>query len=596
MVHWMYKKAKTEGMFFAAAAAYRKDERMRRYKVRGRDIVQWFGMLVAAVTLGFGTGKAAPGGCLSGYGENQVVYAAEDMLGYKNPERIVIASPGTNPYSTTASQISILGACDYRYPLFMNGETVETTAHGFFTAYVTLSEGENVFLFENGEQEYKLTVTRKKTSGGSSETEGASKYKAVSNKMGELRYPYTMPYSAPGKVKIEYLPLTENTTFRIVGEWGNYYKLPDGTYVEKSAVKVYPYKLPSNRIRKASAVYDEMTRTLETTFTMKIDALYDVQLDGNTVKFVLYDTTAGAGVSVPDNPLVKSVSECTDANNKAVYTYTLYDAEKLCGFDVRTENGVMTFILKYAPVLKEQGSLEGAVILLDAGHGGTDNGTVGAMGTAGPTEKTVNLDLMKRVKKALEEMGATVVTVRSTDVYYTLNERVELIRKTKPDLSVSIHGNAMGITSDYSKSSGFLTFYSYNNVQDAAGVMNAYINKSMGYTERSIRKANLSLTRLTTCPAVLLESALLTNPEDYEYLLNASNREALAQAIAEGAREYLESVAVYEQERTHTVRYGETLSGIAKCYGVTVNALAAANDIANINLIRSGSVLKIPKK
>ena len=99
-------------MLSAVVAAYRKDERMRRYKVRGRDILQWFGMLVVAVTLGFGVVKTASWGCLSGYGENRVVYAAEDMLGYKNPERIVIAAPGTNPYSTTASQISILGACD----------------------------------------------------------------------------------------------------------------------------------------------------------------------------------------------------------------------------------------------------------------------------------------------------------------------------------------------------------------------------------------------------------------------------------------------------------------------------------------------------
>lgn len=589
-------KQRQKGGAFDGVAVYGKDERMRRYKYSYKGALRGFCVLAVTTAVSFGCAGESMQMIPLSNEAIAVAYAAEDMLGYENPERIVIATPSTNNYSTTASKISILGACDYRYPLTMNGETIETTKHGFFTTYVTLSVGENVFLFENGEHEYKLVVTRKKSSGTSSGSSSTSKYKAVSNKMGELINPYTMPYSAPGTIKIDYLPLTQNTTFRIVGEWGSYYKLPDGTYVLKSAVKVYPYKMPSNKVSSAKVKYAEDTHTVETTFTMKIDALYDVQIDGDTVRFVLYDTTAGESVSVPENPLVKSVSRKTDNNGRAIYTYTLYDREKLCGFDVMTENGVMTFTLKYAPVLKKQGSLEGAVILLDAGHGGTDSGTVGAMGAFGPTEKTVNLDITKRVKSTLEEMGAAVVMVRSTDVFYTLNERVELIRETKPDLSISIHGNAMGITSDYSKSAGFLTFYSYNNVQDAAGIINASVSESMGYAKRTIRQANLSLTRLTACPAVLLETAFLTNPDDYEYLLQSSNREKLAQAIANAAKDYIESVAVFEQAKRYTVKRGDTLTSIAKKYGVTVTALAKANNITNVNVIRTGSVLSIPSK
>jgi len=565
--------------------------------VRNKGLGKKTAVLAAVAVLGF-AGPIGVQGTVW-FGSTEVsAYAAEDMLGYENPEKIIIATPNSNNYSTTASKISILGACDYRYPLTMNGEPVETTEYGFFTVYVTLSVGENVFLFENGENGHRLVINRKKSaSGGSSGGGTSAKYKAVANKMGELTLPYTMPYSAPGTVKIDYLPLTQNTTFRIVGEWGNYYKLPDGTYVPKSAVKVYSYKMPSNKVSKAKVEYNKTTHTVETTFTMKMDALYDVQVDGDKVKFVLYDTTSGGSVSVPDNPLVSSVSRKTDGNGRAIYTYQLKDGDKLCGFDVFTKNGTMTFVLKYAPVLKQQGSLEGAVVLLDAGHGGSDNGATGPMGVQGPVEKDINLDLTLRVKKELEEMGAKVITVREKDTYYTLNERVELIREIKPDLSISIHGNSMGVTSDYSLSSGFLTFYSYNNIQDAAGVINTSVNETMGYPKRSIRKANLSLTRLTACPAVLLETAFLSHPEDYEYLLKSSNREKLADAIAKGAKDYLESVAVYEQSvRKHTVKRGETLSSIAKKYGVTVDAIVKANNIKNKNVIHTGSVFVIPAK
>ena len=560
-----------------------------------KGFIQGFCVIALAATVGMGL----PAGGGAGFVPERtprLAYAAEGLLGYENPEAIVIAMPSQNNYSTTASKISILGACDYRYPLTMNGETVETTEYGFFTAYVTLSVGENVFEFVNGENEYRLVVTRKKSSGGSSGGGSTSKYKAVSGKMGELIYPYTMPYSAPGTVKIDYLPLTKNTTFRIVGEWGNYYKLPDGTYVDKSSVKVYSYSMPNNKVSSAKVQYKKETNTIETEFSMKMDALYDVQVDGTKVKFVLYDTTAGGSVSVPKNPLVKSVTRTTDSKGRAIYTYTLYDEDKLCGFDVTTENGKMVLTLKSAPILKEKGSLKGAVILLDAGHGGKDNGTLGAMGSMGPTEKEINLDLTLRTKKALEAMGAKVILVRDKDVYYTLNDRVAIIRELKPDLSISIHGNAMGITSNFAQSSGFLTFYSYNYLQNAANIINDTINTTMGYSKRTIRKANLSLTRLTACPAVLLESAFLTNPKDYEYLLKDANREALAQAIAKGAKTYLEEVAEYETPLTHTVKRGDTLSSIARKYQVTVDALVQANNIANKNVIRTGSVLKIPQK
>lgn len=598
-----------KGVFRLFMQPVRKGEKQMRKKENGRNRSFLWKMGVAAVLTA--VSLAGTGRLPFIQGQSVVTaYAQEDMLGYENPEDIVIAMPNKNNYSTTAGKISILGACDYNFPLTMNGEEVETTEHGFFTKYVTLNVGENTFEFVNGEHTYTLTVIRKKSStGGSGSGSGtaAPKYKEVSGKIAELIYPYSMPYSSPGTVQIDYWPLTQYTTFRIVGEYGNYYKLPDGTYIDKSSVKVYNYKMPANTVTKAAAVYAKETHTFETTFQMKIDALYDVQFDGNTVKFVLYDTTAGKAPAVPTNPLVTKISSKTDSKGRAIYTYTVTDASKICGFDVMTKDGTMTFMLKYVPVLKEQGSLAGAVVLLDAGHGKTDSGTVGCMGAFGPCEKDTNLDLTLRVKEALEKMGAKVVLVRDTDVFYSLNERVKLIRTTKPDLSISIHGNAVGITSDYSTAAGFLTYYSYSGLQDAAAVINTSVCKSMGYTVRSTRKANLSLTRLTACPAVLLETAFLTYPEDYEFLLKEENRDKLAKAIANAAKEYLEGVAEYEPKKTtsektdtsdapktYTVKKGDTLSSIAKKYNTTVAKLAERNKIKNINVIRTGQVLILP--
>ena len=81
---------------------------------------------------------------------NLNVKANESNLDYNNPCKIVITIP-ENGCNTTASNISILGSCDFRYPIYMNGEEITTTDHGFFTIYVPLEIGENIFLFQNND-------------------------------------------------------------------------------------------------------------------------------------------------------------------------------------------------------------------------------------------------------------------------------------------------------------------------------------------------------------------------------------------------------------------------------------------------------------
>ena len=90
---------------------YGKDERMRTYKGFRRGSWKKVGVFAVIATVSFGMpaegflGMQMPG-------EVVQVYAAEDMLGYQNPKKIVISAPNTNNYSTTASKISILGACE----------------------------------------------------------------------------------------------------------------------------------------------------------------------------------------------------------------------------------------------------------------------------------------------------------------------------------------------------------------------------------------------------------------------------------------------------------------------------------------------------
>ena len=87
---------------------------------------------------------------------------AEDIFfrEYQNPKDIIITRP-TNNFQTHEENISLYGACDYNYPLYINGTEIKYTEHGFFASYEKLNDGENIFVLKNGEHEKKNLCNKK---------------------------------------------------------------------------------------------------------------------------------------------------------------------------------------------------------------------------------------------------------------------------------------------------------------------------------------------------------------------------------------------------------------------------------------------------
>ncbi len=526
----------------------------------------------------------------------QVLASEMDMPGYSNPHDIIIATPA-NKYSTKSANISILGACDYEYPLYLNGKELETTEYGFFTTYVDLKVGINTFTFENNGKSKELTIIRKaSTSGGNSSSGGSTvKYKEYSkDTYGVITSKYAMPRLKTSSSDLKCMPLTRGTTFKILGEYGSYYKIDDGTYVSKSNITKYTKSLKDNKVTKAKIVEIKERNQVVTELTMNVNALYEVYFEGYDVYLTIYQTSTAKLPSVPQNSIIKSVSIMDDDDyNRITYCFELYDSVQVTGYDVLFNNGVMKFELKKAPELGEDATLEGTTVFLDAGHGGYDSGTVGPMGKYGPVEKDVNLSITLYAKEYLEKQGAKVILSRSDDTFYSLSDRVSMIRNLRPDISVSIHGNSLDYISNYSKTSGFLTYYSYSLGNDVAGQVNESIANALGFTVKPTRDRSLSLTRLTTCPALLLETAFFSNPYDYEYLIKAENQKAFGEAIGKAIEEYLRG-ELEEDVFTYIVKKGDTLASIAKKYNTTISKIQSYNNIKDINQIYVGQEIIIP--
>lgn len=199
-------------------------------------------------------------------------------------------------------------------------------------------------------------------------------------------------------------------------------------------------------------------------------------------------------------------------------------------------------------------------VVLDPGHGGADRGARGRAGV----EKTLTLDLAKRVRRVLEARGVRVRMTRLTDRTLSLERRVEIAKECDADLVVSLHfnsgGSAEGIetfcippagsgsTANPSKGSARGdnaavpgNRYDEQNVWLAHCVQKSLL-RATGAPDRGVRRARFQVIRQAACPAVLVESGFLTNPREEEKILRVEYRELLAGAIAEGILAYKSAV------------------------------------------------------
>lgn len=172
------------------------------------------------------------------------------------------------------------------------------------------------------------------------------------------------------------------------------------------------------------------------------------------------------------------------------------------------------------------------VMIIDAGHGGSDPGAI----ANGLVEKEVNLDVALRVEKLLKAKGITVLMIRTTDVFYSLDYRAEYGVKNGADAFVSIHANAY--TAETSGSETFFSASVANDSKQLATFIQNRLYKTMDHKNRGVKEAPYRVLAANPLAAALVELGFLTNTEDATKLATSTYREKSAVAIADGIEEY----------------------------------------------------------
>ncbi len=244
-------------------------------------------------------------------------------------------------------------------------------------------------------------------------------------------------------------------------------------------------------------------------------------------------------------------------------------------------------------------------ICIDPGHGGADPGAIGiAPATASEPaitlkERDFTLDVALLLEEELARCGHSVLLTRRRDRSLKLNARAAHGNRHAADLFISIHANAAANPA----AEGIEVFHFPGSAAGeslAHRIMRRLAAAFPGHVNRGVKPADFAVLRLTDMPAVLVECEFLTNPDRLRRFLSCpGKRQEIAVAIAAGvaarpdAPAAAEAAAEPAPARTYIVQAGDTLSTLARRFGLTVDAIAGDNDLSNPNLIRVGQALRI---
>ena len=175
-----------------------------------------------------------------------------------------------------------------------------------------------------------------------------------------------------------------------------------------------------------------------------------------------------------------------------------------------------------------------ADIVLDAGHGGKDQGASG--GDA--IEKEITLKIAKKAEKYLEDAGYKVKLTREDDTFIDLEERGAYANRKEAKVFVSIHCNS----SEEGEGYGIETFYSEQKGEESralAGLLQACMIEQTQARDREIKTADHVVTVTAKMPSALVETGFLSDAEERLLLQQEEYQEKLAKGIADGIIAYL---------------------------------------------------------
>ncbi len=428
-----------------------------------------------------------------------------------------IVYPKSNNVVINSAETFFIGNEKPDKALKINGENVSIHSSGGFWHVVKLDYGENKFVIDNGNDTQIYNITRNNTYSTIKEESTSQSYeKPLIIETNADNVPLRSMPNDFGLNRLQHLQ--KDIQIKVVGEFGNYYKVQlswdDFAWLSKDyANKVDTNDLNLQRIIAFDYHEDSTKRIYEIKLSDKVPYTLS-ESDG--LDLVVYN--------VKDYPYNK-------------YEFHIANSGKLFGYkSYYTDDNRLIIEVKKFPDINKSTPLKGLIIAIDAGHGGTE---LGAIGCLNDNEKDVNLEISKILKEKLETNGANVIMTREDDSFVGLNDRVEIANKNNAQIFISIHNNALPDSAAHLKSTGSEAYYFYPQSKELAKDVVEALAKETGFKNNGAKAQSFAVVRNTNCPAILVEVGYIINPEDNAKLIDKDYQNKIAEAILHGLENYL---------------------------------------------------------
>ncbi len=337
-------------------------------------------------------------------------------------------------------------------------------------------------------------------------------------------------------------PLPKGTMTTVTGKEGEWLRLDYGAWINSKETKIITGAVTSQTVIR-SVGYRQLSTATEVVFPLETTVPVSVEQGNNFFTLTLYNTTAQTDtIRLDDNPLISRLDWQQVSPQQVKYTFNLKKFQQW-GYKLRYDNTTLVLTLRHPPHFSQRKHrpLFGIKIVLDPGHGGKESG---ASGPTGYLEKDVNLVISKLLRDELVKRGATVVMTREDDRNVSLGERQVIINTEEPAIALSIHHNSLPDNGDAENTKGFGTFWYHPQSHSLAVFLQNYVVKNLRKPNYGVFWNNLALTRPSVAPVVLLELGFMSNPDEFEEIVNLQAQRKMASTLADGITKWFKDIYV----------------------------------------------------
>lgn len=307
--------------------------------------------------------------------------------------------------------------------------------------------------------------------------------------------------------------------------------LPDGTPPPKSTLEVIRTKDDGNFVRVEIGLHEKLPYEIQQ-LTNPLQLKLKIFNAVSNIDWIYYD---------PQQSLIQNIKWNQNSNDELELTIQL-NQKHLWGYYVDYEGNILVLKIKKSPRIQKRflffgNPLKDIKIVLDPGHNSDD----GAVGPTGLKEKDINLILAKVTKEVLEKEGAKVFLTRENNPL-PLRERKARVLSFNPDISISIHNNAVPDGVNPLEHNGFSVYFYNQNARELAFYLHKEFKEKLNLPDFGIYWDNLYMCRIPETVALLVEPTFIIHPEQEELLKQSEFQMKIANAIKDALIKFLDEM------------------------------------------------------